>query len=475
MYRLLISILALAPISAVAEHYFELDHEQRALVADGKIIRLFNHPVESLCHTNTPEGEYLFLTDDEMGIHQFRVLEDDIAYIRKINVNPDTKRCVVVHDYVYYLDAASGVWRFPVNEEAPDGSEPVWLLQAPLDDEYLSVKAVGEEIRIELMLNDRPLRKTLDAPARRMTHSSVTATVETQVVPDVGDIADDPAIWVHPDDPELSLIIGTDKARGLRVYDLAGNQRQELLTGRLNNVDLGRIRDTTIAVASNRTNKTIDLFTLNQQSREFSYLVSQPVDLDDPYGLCVATLSDSLNIFVGGKDGTLQWWRYDGMSFSLADTTNLPSQTEGCAMDYKSGQLFIGVEEEGIWAFSLEGNRFTQLSITRSNTLTPDVEGLAVYENFLIASSQGDDSYVLFDIATMQPALKFRIVSDPIRGIDGASETDGLEVTNLTLPGYPRGILVVQDGRNRMPDQTQNFKIVDMQDVLSLMDDQSSQ
>lgn len=473
MYRFLLSVLALVPVSLFAAHPYELDHEKRALVADGKIIRLFNHPVESLCHTKTPEGEYLFLTDDELGIHQLRVLEDEVTYIRKINVNPDTKKCAIVDDHVYYLDATSGVWRFPVNEEAPDGSEPVWLLQAQLDDEYLSVQKVKEGIQIELMLEGRPLRKTLDTPAQRVVYPSVTPSLETEVVPDIGDIADDPAIWVHPEDPGLSLIIGTDKARGLRVYDLAGNQRQELLVGRLNNVDLGRIGNTTIAVASNRTNKTIDLFRLNKQSQEFSYLDSQPVELDDPYGLCVATLNDSLNIFVGGKDGTLQWWRFDGMNFSLTDTTNLPSQTEGCAMDYNTGQLFIGVEAEGIWRFSLEGNRFTQVSITRTDRLTPDVEGLAVYESLLVASSQGDDSYVLFDLATMKPVIKFRIASDPEKGIDGASETDGLEVTSLPLPGYPRGILVVQDGRNRMPDETQNFKIVDMRDVLSLLDQSS--
>jgi phytase-like protein/calcineurin-like phosphoesterase family protein len=39
----------------------------------------------------------------------------------------------------------------------------------------------------------------------------VGATVETDPVPHRGDAADDPAIWVHPADPSLSTIIGTDK------------------------------------------------------------------------------------------------------------------------------------------------------------------------------------------------------------------------------------------------------------------------
>ena len=51
-------------------------------------------------------------------------------------------------------------------------------------------------------------------------------------------------------------------------------------------------------------------------------------------------------------------------------------------------------------------------------------------------------------------------------GIDGASETDGLEVTAVNLGGpWNQGLLVVQDGRKRMPEQTQNFKFVPWADV----------
>lgn len=58
---------------------------------------------------------------------------------------------------------------------------------------------------------------------------------------------DDPAVWVHPTDPEGSLIVAAAKKGGLRVYDLTGKeiQRQEArLDGageplnRFNNVDV---------------------------------------------------------------------------------------------------------------------------------------------------------------------------------------------------------------------------------------------
>jgi 3-phytase len=65
--------------------------------------------------------------------------------------------------------------------------------------------------------------------------------------------------------------------------------------------------------------------------------------------------------------------------------------------------------------------------------------------------------------------VKLRISANHAAGIDGVSETDGLAVTQRPLPGYPRGILVVQDGRNRAPAEPQNFKIVDWRAIEALL------
>ena len=43
---------------------------------------------------------------------------------------------------------------------------------------------------------------------------SVLATAETTPVPDATDAADDMAIWIHPTNPALSTVIGTDKLAG---------------------------------------------------------------------------------------------------------------------------------------------------------------------------------------------------------------------------------------------------------------------
>src|SRR3972149_3973334 len=50
----------------------------------------------------------------------------------------------------------------------------------------------------------------------------VAAIVETAPTPSSGDSADDAAVWIHPTDPALSVVIGTDKDGGVAAYDPAG-------------------------------------------------------------------------------------------------------------------------------------------------------------------------------------------------------------------------------------------------------------
>ncbi|NUQ65989.1 MAG: phytase, partial [Pirellulales bacterium] len=84
--------------------------------------------------------------------------------------------------------------------------------------------------------------------------------------------ADDPAIWIHPSDPQQSLLIGTAVDTGLRVYDLNGSEIQQIAGGVLNNVDVrygfnsnGETID--LVTVSNRTTNTIDAYRVDAGSR----------------------------------------------------------------------------------------------------------------------------------------------------------------------------------------------------------------
>src|SRR5262245_55564999 len=70
--------------------------------------------------------------------------------------------------------------------------------------------------------------------------SLVPSVVETTPVLSAGDAADDPAIWVHPSNPSLSVVIGNDKMAALETYDLGGQRLERLTnpTGYFGNVDV---------------------------------------------------------------------------------------------------------------------------------------------------------------------------------------------------------------------------------------------
>ncbi|HMB59178.1 MAG TPA: phytase, partial [Xanthomonadales bacterium] len=86
---------------------------------------------------------------------------------------------------------------------------------------------------------------------------------------------------------------------------------------------------------------------------------------------------------------------------------------------------------------------------------------------YLLASNQGADSYALYTRESDHEFLGlFHVVADEATGIDGASETDGLDVTSANLgDAFPHGVFVVQDGRNITPEDRQNFKLVPWEDI----------
>lgn len=314
---------------------------------------------------------------------------------------------------------------------------------------------------------------------------TVTADFETEPVPSSDDAADDPAIWRHPTNPPASLILGTNKRAGLHSYDLSGRERQHLAVGRLNNVDLrqgvlwdGARKD--IAAATNRTDQSVTLFEIGSNG-EIAEIMGSRVQtgLTEPYGLCLHyTDKDVLQLFVNDKDGRYQQWRLTPsgrvVSAELLREFRLQSQPEGCVAEDKRDVIYLGEENVGVWRADADAavpfDPVQVDSVTGPN-LTADVEGVALYRQggrkWLIVSSQGDDSFAVYNTADNDRFLgSFRIADG---GIDGVSETDGIDVTAALTPDYPLGLLVVQDGDNQPAAQNQNFKIVSMARVIELL------
>ncbi|WP_339688611.1 phytase [uncultured Pseudoalteromonas sp.] len=334
-----------------------------------------------------------------------------------------------------------------------------------------------------------PITSTTKTNTTTAKTAHVYAKVQTTPVAAFGDAADDPAIWVHPTDAAKSLIIGTDKRRGLMIYNLAGEQIQSLDVGRVNNVDVrqsSNINNPThsLIAASNRSENSISLFTVDIQN-SVHHLGSVATNLSEIYGLCMYSSKSGDYVFVNDKSGLYQQYKITSqqqqVSGKLVREFNLPSQPEGCSSDDKNGELFAGEEDAGIWFIQAEPDSQQAPILLQSvnEMLVDDVEGMEIYhgkdERLLVVSSQGDDSYVVYRInkgekhPTLEFVSKFNILANLNNGIDGVSETDGLTVTAKPLPGYPLGVLIVQDGYNRMPQQPQNFKLVDWRQVHSLI------
>ncbi len=313
----------------------------------------------------------------------------------------------------------------------------------------------------------------------------VYSDFETQAVSSSDDAADDPAIWIHPKNTAQSLILGTDKQRGLGVYNLQGDLVQFLEQGRLNNIDLrsgvalgGQLAS--LAVATNRTDISLDIFEIDANG-EVSLRYQQPLDMLDPYGVCMYLDSQGIAfVFVNSSDGVYQQFKLNStmngeLSPLLLGSFVVDSQPEGCAVDDQTATLYFGEEEAGIWRMPADISRADErvmIAHTGAGQLTADVEGMDVYRTangslYLIASSQGDNTYALYDLTNdVEYQGSIRVDMNQSNGVDGTQETDGLTVTSVALGSeFPQGVLIVQDGYNENPRENQNFKVISWEKV----------
>jgi 3-phytase len=440
--------------------------------------------------------------------------------VRSLSVSMGALKCAVDDsEQLYVLDNHQGLWRYPAAPHMAEESE----LVVSMPDNALSGLAVkaGQIILMDeggqifdakgdkvaapfkecqalesLYVSDTHIWAYSDdndqfyqarwQPKKRMAASSTTlikeipTAVESDVSDRSGDTMDDPAIWVHPTMPEKSRILGTNKRWGLLSFSMQGKQLQAIGAGRVNNVDIrqrvllgGEYRD--IAVASNRDRDSLSIFSIDAHG-SLTQLPEQPTMLADIYGLCMYQPSEGeLYVFANEKSGLVSQialtWQGNHLKANEVRQFAVPSQPEGCVVDDANKKLFLGEENSGIWAYNLDdrsANLSGKMIIKAGGPLVADIEGVSLYQagsetGYLVVSSQGNDSYLLYNSTAPYAYVdRFRIGVNASKGHDGSAETDGLDVTSSAVGKgvWSQGMMVVQDGRNRMPDQNQNFKWV---------------
>lgn len=488
--------------------------------------------------------QQVFLLDESSMAHQMLVEQHEndfsLLEIRQFPLPPNAEYCVVddQSDQLFVSEEHVGVWVYSARAESDvsrsiidlvkpygnliDNSGPLAIIdhqlfvaekeghfihqydvKARLKKSYqlnhnvsldgLEVKREGEQLMLNylddhsekvfqttLLLKDKGLMADVFEADNFI--KNIPADGETQPVSDAGDAADDPAIWLHPTIAEKSLVFGTNKKRGLLVYNLDGKLIQQLNVGRVNNVDIrqgfthkGLPAD--IAAASQRDNRSIALFHISPINGEVSGVNEIITGLDDVYGLCMYRgLESKVYVFINDQDGRYEQYEISDSAAGWTGTRvrefSVGSQPEGCAADDKNQRLFVGEENVALWTLGAEpdANKRKGMAMEKISAITDylhaDIEGMDLYqtetENYLLVSSQGNDSYVLFQAESPYEYVgRFRISLNSITGIDGASETDGLAVSSAYLgEKYPQGLVVVQDGRNLMPHEAQNFKLL---------------
>ncbi|WP_179212046.1 phytase [Methylobacillus rhizosphaerae] len=484
--------------------------------------------LETLClYQDAQQLSHVFLIAKDGMAEQWLLSGKSPQLFRRLALPPGVEHCRVddSRQALYVSEPGLGVWRYDANGEGvPErdlilGRQPYGVLMgaagalAVLPSGLAVLDATAGKVHI-LGAHGKSVKPVVDVPGAHalavsgrdvliggkqrwqalvlgdMPHVSagreklpvIVARGQTATMARAGDAADDPAIWIHPQSPAQSRIIATNKKQGLLSYDLKGKQLQLLEAGRLNNVDVRQNiswpgSKVDLAVATQRDEAAIAVFEIDGQGN-LRDVARIKTGLEDIYGTCLfQPAAGGLEVFANDKDGRFEHYRierqgkrYEG---KLLRGFRAASQPEGCVVDDSRQRLFFGEEKRGIWTLSAnaENKGVPQLILPVGEYLKADVEGMAIYHgkraSYLLASSQGNSSFVVLDAqAPYTYRGAFRIGINAQAGIDGVSDTDGLEVSAVNFgTDYRYGLLVVQDGYKRLPDGTQNFKYVAWEDV----------
>ncbi|RLV61277.1 phytase [Parashewanella curva] len=450
-----------------------------------KLVRQLSVPVGSLDCAYQAETDSLFVTEQNAGIWQYPAQPQAATETKLFLSKPDND--------ITSLFSINGQLLYQTEKgEIYDGNSPIALIKGE-EVERFSAKQTPDQLEL-VSFDDET-----DSYRFASVKSSITADKPTDTLPEIpawvesdtsdrsGDTMDDPAIWVHPTEPEKSLVLGAQKRWGLMVFDMQGNEVQSIATGRINNIDIrqsvninGKNHD--IAAASLRDGDKLAVYDIVADGK-VSQLAVLDTEHSDIYGMCLYYDNKDLYAFTNEKSGkTIQYkieWQGLKPSINKVRTLSVPTQVEGCVANDATGDLYIGEEDVGVWHFNAGANTSNKGKLilkVDGDQLADDVEGLALYHGkdttYLVVSSQGNDSYVIYDAkAPYQYKGRFRIGTNFGKGIDGSSETDGLAVTSKAVGtgAWQQGMIAVQDGRNRLPDGNQVFKWVPWSEIERLL------
>ncbi len=297
---------------------------------------------------------------------------------------------------------------------------------------------------------------------------AIKPVVVTQATPHD---TDDPAIWLNPEDPEQSLIVGTDKDSdgALYLYNLQGRiiRKSEPLK-RPNNVDIayGFIignRKVDIAVTTERETNKIRIFSLPDLTPldNGGISVFEGETQRDPMGISLYTRPSDQAIFavVGrkfGPSGTYLWqYKLEAAGTSISarpvrkfGTFSGKKEIEAIAVDNELGYIYYSDEQAGVRKYYADPDKKddTELAFFGQHGFKSDHEGIAIYKRtaktgYLLVSNQQKNTFMVYarEGSSGDPHKHPLLTEIPVSTI----ECDGADVTSANLGGsFSKGMFV---------------------------------
>ncbi len=286
---------------------------------------------------------------------------------------------------------------------------------------------------------------------------------------------DDPAIWVNPDDPGKSLILGTDKGDttgGVFVFTLDGkidSSRSVFNLKRPNNIDieygfrLGETK-TDIAVFTERGRNMIRVYSLPGMNEldNGGIEVFETDSLREPMGIALYKDPKTAAIYAivsrkFGADGSYLWQYLltspDGKTVSGTKVREFGhfrggKEIESIAVDDELGYVYYSDELFGIHQYYASPDRGNaELSTFGTTGFTGDQEGISIYktsatDGYILVSDQLSNRFRIFSReGTPENPFEHRLLK--IVNV-AARESDGSEVIEVPLNGaFNHGLFAV--------------------------------
>lgn len=289
---------------------------------------------------------------------------------------------------------------------------------------------------------------------------------------------DDPAIWINQNDPEKSLVLGTDKKSdgALYVFDLEGKIIDSLSIRQLkrpNNVDIayGLLidgKETDIAVVTERETHKLRIFSLpDMKPLDHGGLPMFEGEVGEGYrdlmgiGLYKDPLDKEIHAIVGRKEGPQDGtylWQYklsdDGKHGVKSELIRKfghysgEKEIEAIAIDSELGFVYYSDETVGVRKYHANpelGNE--ELALFAQKGFERDHEGISIFKTdkgkgYILVSDQQSNAFHIFPREGTptnpheHPLLKKVYVA--------AQESDGSDVTSQPLnETFSQGLFVV--------------------------------